>query len=281
MGCFSGIAKFCLTVVNVVFLLLGLVFVILGFILRFGRVLYEPFLQTGIDQIKKVVTDTPLAGFDTSDLDLGAVVQSLAIGLIVGGLFLCAISFVGCCGACYKIDCLLWVYIIAVTVFFVGEAILIGIMYGKPAIAKDELKTVSLPQFKGLDSSEPITLGWNVVMIQFKCCGVDSYRDFKVSKNWNRTASGSIKISPPLVTPIACCKTLPSKVNHAVNCAQEPFKDNMNYGNTGCYDTIWDQSFGNNAIAVPVLIICGAIQLGFIVFALMILRSEKESVGPI
>ena len=92
-----------------IFQLLGLVFVILGFILRFGRVLYEPFLQTGIDQIKKVVTDTPLASFDTSDLDLGAVVQSLAIGLIVGGLFLCAISFVGCCGACYKIDCLLWI----------------------------------------------------------------------------------------------------------------------------------------------------------------------------
>ena len=57
-------------------------------------------------------------------------------------------------------------YIIAVTVFFIGEAILIGIMYGRPQIAKDELRTVSLPQFKGLDSSEPITLGWNVVMIQ-------------------------------------------------------------------------------------------------------------------
>ena len=99
------------------FQLLGIVFVILGFILRFGRVLYEPFLQTGIDQIKKVVTDTPLASFDTSDLDLGAVVQSLAIGLIVGGLFLCAISFVGCCGACYKIDCLLWI----VSMMFTNE----------------------------------------------------------------------------------------------------------------------------------------------------------------
>ena len=90
------------------FQLLGFVLVILGFILRFGRVLYEPFLQTGIDQIKKVVTDTQLASFDTSNLDLGAVVQSIAIGLIVGGLFLCAVSFLGCCGACYKIDCLLW-----------------------------------------------------------------------------------------------------------------------------------------------------------------------------
>ena len=81
---------------------------ILGLILRFGRVLYEPFLQTGIDSIKKVVTDTDLANFDTTDLDLGAVVQSIAIGLIVGGLFLCAVSFIGCFGACYKVDCLLW-----------------------------------------------------------------------------------------------------------------------------------------------------------------------------
>lgn len=32
--------------------------------------------------------------------------------------------------------------------------------------AKDELKTVSLPEYKGLASSEPLTLGWNVVMIQ-------------------------------------------------------------------------------------------------------------------
>ena len=88
--------------------LLGFVLVVLGFILRFGRALYEPFLQTGIDAIKKVVTDTPLANFDTNNLDLGNVVQALAIGLIVGGLFLCCISFIGCCGACYKIDCLLW-----------------------------------------------------------------------------------------------------------------------------------------------------------------------------
>lgn len=281
MGCLSGISKFCLTIINVVFLLLGFVLVVLGFILRFGRALYEPFLQTGIDAIKKVVTDTPLANFDTNNLDLGNVVQALAIGLIVGGLFLCCISFIGCCGACYKIDCLLWLYIILVTVFFIGEVIIIGIMYGKPAIAKNELKTVSLPEYKGLDSSEPLTLGWNVVMIQFKCCGVDGYKDFDVSKKWNRTQSATFQIIPQLVTPIACCKQLPQTNPPSLACAQEPFKEALNNGYTGCYDTIWDLSFGKKAIAVPVLIICGIIQIAFIVFALMILRSEKESVGPI
>ena len=30
----------------------------------------------------------------------------------------------------------------------------------------------------------------------------------------------------------------------------------------GCYDTIWTKSFGKTAIAVPVLIICGLIQVG-------------------
>ena len=56
--------------------------------------------------------------------------------------------------------------------------------------------------------------------------------DFEAAESWNRTHSGSRKISPPLITPIACCKQLPTKDNLDLSCAQEPFKEALNNGNT-------------------------------------------------
>ena len=80
----------------------------MGFVLRFGESLWKDALKTGIDLLKKVGDDTQiLQNLDTDKLDLGSIVLGLAIGLIVGGLVLCIISVLGCCGACYKITIVL------------------------------------------------------------------------------------------------------------------------------------------------------------------------------
>ena len=82
----------------------------MGFVLRFGESLWKDVLKTGIDLLKKVGDETQiLQNLDTDKLDLGSIVLGLAIGLIVGGLVLCIISVLGCCGACYKISIVLWI----------------------------------------------------------------------------------------------------------------------------------------------------------------------------
>lgn len=87
---------------------------------------------------------------------------------------------------------------------------------------------------------------------QFKCCGVDSYKDFDVSKQWNRTKSGTFTINPPLITPIACCKYLPDTAKPSLQCAQEPFKEQLNNGNTvsNAYSPL---SQHDHAMTTPVL----------------------------
>ena len=40
---------------------------------------------------------------------------------------------------------------------------------------------------------------------QYKCCGVDAYTDFDPSGAWTTAISGVT-----LVTPVACCKDLPT-----------------------------------------------------------------------
>ena len=92
------------------FQLVGLAIAAVGFILRFGKSIWEPVLREGIRALKKVGEDTKLQqNLDTDNLDLGQIISGLAIGLLVGGLVLCVLSFLGCCGACYKINVVLWV----------------------------------------------------------------------------------------------------------------------------------------------------------------------------
>ncbi|XP_060577712.1 uncharacterized protein LOC132734867, partial [Ruditapes philippinarum] len=102
MGCFDGLARLLLVVLNIVFMLGGLAIFVVGFILRYGKTIYEPFLKTGIDELEKVTKDTGLAALSVDDINLGEVMTGLATGLIIGGVTLFVFSFVGCCGACCK-----------------------------------------------------------------------------------------------------------------------------------------------------------------------------------
>ena len=67
--------------------------------------------------------------------------------------------------------------------------------------------------------------------LKFECCGVDNYEDFKASTKWDKKL-GTLLNANPLVTPIACCKELPSAGGAtAFSCAQNPFKEDKNNGN--------------------------------------------------
>ena len=64
---------------------------------------------------------------------------------------------------------------------------------------------------------------------QFECCGVNSYEDFNVTTGWDRTLSANLAGAQALLTPIACCKTLPTTPG-AFTCAQAPFDAAKNNG---------------------------------------------------
>lgn len=279
MGCFDGLARLLLVVLNIVFMLAGLAIFVVGFILRYGKTIYEPFLETGITQLEKVTKDTGLAVLSVDDINLGEVMTGLATGLIIGGLALFALSFVGCCGACCKVSFMLWLYAIVMVVFFVGEMVAIGLLYGKPSLVTDQLKN-SMSDYKGITSAEVYSLAWNIIMIQFKCCGVDNYHDFALATSWNNTLQIDGK-PVNLVTPVACCKMLPSGKDHAEFSCATKYDVTKNNGMTGCYKTLWDLSMANSSLVVPILVVLAIFQIAFIIFAISVARTEDKSVGPI
>lgn len=272
MGCLSGVARVLLVVINIVFLLLGLALTAVGFLLRYGQSVYKPFLEFGLFQLQKALKETNLGDFNVEDIDMGEALLSLALGLIIGGLVLFGIAFFGCCGACCKFKLLLWIYALIIIVFVVGEAVGIGLLYGKPDLVKDHLKS-TLNDYQGLGGKDVNSLTWNVMMIQFKCCGVDDYKDFDTTLPWAKPTGGVT-----LETPVACCKKLPETT--ALTCAKT-YNEATSNGMNGCYDTIWRLSFGYTAAAVPVLVVCGIIQILFIALAILIAKDDKDKVSPI
>lgn len=268
MGCFAGLARLLLVVLNIVFLLGGLAIAVVGFILRYGRVIYEPFLEYGMTKLKDLLKNTGFEVFNVKDINLGEVMTGIAIGLIIGGLALACFAFIGCCGACCKVAFMLWLYVIVLVVILVAEIVAIGVLYGKPELIKDQLKG-SLKDYKGIASPEAYTLSWNIVMIQFQCCGVDSYQDFDVATNWNRTVQ-----NVRLETPTACCKILPTSASD-FKCATT-YDPALSNGRIGCFDILWHGSLANTTLVVPILVCCFIIQLAFIAFSITAARAEDS-----
>lgn len=61
---------------------------------------------------------------------------------------------------------------------------------------------------------------WINSIIKFKCCGVNNYGDFaKYAPNWDNTPDIDGTPATTLLTPVACCVTIPDTAVKAQNCA--------------------------------------------------------------
>ncbi|KAL3885724.1 hypothetical protein ACJMK2_025769 [Sinanodonta woodiana] len=273
MGFGSSIGRLVLIIINLVFLLVGIGLLVLGLIVRFGQKIYKPLL----DETLKILETTGQKvsnDFKFNADELGNILLSLSVGLIVAGIILSIFTLFGCCGGCYKNKCMLFLYAAIIVVLLVAEIIAIGILYGKKDIIKQPLKD-SLKDYKGANGTDLLSLGWNIVMLQFHCCGIENYTDFLVGKDWQTITYGGM--SKTLATPLMCCKE-PAK--DLPTCAISPINETMSNAYTGCFDKIWDLTLGNTAMAVGILVGCGVFQILLIVFAYTIYKS-KDKVDPI
>lgn len=272
MGAMTGIGRVVLVVVNILFLILGLTFFGIGLFIRFGSSILNNYIDGVKKNIEQSSASSGLGTIDLSSFDLSDILLGLALGFIFFGLFLIIISVFGCCGGCCKIKTLLLAYVITCIVLLVAQIVVIGILYGSPDTfhdpAKKKLKEQIQSDFIGLNGTNVVSIGWNIVMQEVGCCGPESFNDFTGASQWiTNYASGTI------VTPLACCKTLPSSSDFS--CATTPTPSN-NYFTTGCYDKIWDDTLGNSAIMIGSLVGIAVFQLILIIFGIVILCSMKK-----
>ncbi|KAK3587690.1 hypothetical protein CHS0354_042475 [Potamilus streckersoni] len=273
MGLVSSLGRLVLVTINMVFLLVGIGLLVMGLIVRFGQQIYKPLLAETL-KILETTGQNISKDFKFNADELGNILMSLSVGLIVGGIVLSAFTLFGCCGGCYKNKCMLFLYGVIIVVLLVAEIIVIGLLYGKKDIIKQPLKD-GLKDYRGANGTDLLSLGWNIVMLQFQCCGVDNYTDFSAGKYWKTTTYNGTLLT--FSTPPLCCKE-PAK--NLPTCALSTFNEAVSNAYIGCFNKIWDISLGNITMAVGILVACGVFQILLIAFAYIIYKSS-DKVNPV
>ncbi|XP_061165118.1 tetraspanin-9-like [Saccostrea echinata] len=280
MGFFTGVGRFIVVILNIIFVIVSTVMLASGIALKFFS--DNAFLKNAEEQFKSGLdsfSSKTGAGIDTSSFSLNSIFGTVSIVLIVFGAFLLAVSFFGCCGACCKVQVLLIVYAVILIVLLLGQIILVILMYASPVVknsVREELK-VSVKDYQGVRGVNLESMLWNAAMIELKCCGVEDYKDFGLyAKSWNNTPAMPDGTTDPLSTPVACCVTIPTSKSAAETCAKGPTLDpTKNNYNKGCFDKIWDMMFENPLMLGIVLSVAFVIQLLLIVFTIMMYKQNK------
>ncbi|XP_060086232.1 tetraspanin-16-like [Ylistrum balloti] len=276
MGCFATCGKILLVIVNLFFLVIGLVFFVAGFFCKFGNDTLKTYYDSALTSLSSSLSSSGYDSVDLSSFDITEIIGTLGIALIVIGTILLVITVFGFVGACCKIQCMLIGYCILVSLILIGEIIFIGILFGNKTLITDGIKTplkASIQSdYQGLNGTNVVSLAWNFVHIQVKCCGVDSYEDFTGAAQWLTNYP-----TYTLVTPLSCCKELPSSADFS--CAASPTTSN-NYKNTSCFDSIWDLVLGNIGLMAGIFAGLGLFQIMLVVFGIcLILDGRKNRVG--
>ncbi|CAH1716624.1 unnamed protein product [Chironomus riparius] len=211
----SCCAKYILCMFNFVFFILGSLVLGLGLWLLFDK--------DSILALMKNVNSEHIDRFTEPQL----VDQTVYIFIVIGSLMF-VLGFLGYCGALRESQCLLSLYGVCLIILLVLEIVLFVFAVAYQDVVKDETESFLKTTIKEYKSSgkekDGVTLMWNQLMAQFKCCGVNSYADFETSPFW-LTNRGSRNV------PEACChlsdKALITPSD--LNCPYSPSDENSYY----------------------------------------------------
>ncbi|XP_052062627.1 tetraspanin-21-like [Mytilus californianus] len=274
MGKFLVAERLFLGLTNAVFLLVGAALTIFGFLIQFVDVFSSYYSNT----ICSLETSLSGAGFSTRTLDfsLSEFAGYLPLALMVSGVLICIISFLGILGATREITWVLLTYGVILIVLMITQIVTLTIFYYKPELftdpIKDALKSKIKSDYKGLNGTNSVSIGWNFAHQKFSCCGVDSYHDFMGATKWVREYTD---MNVVLATPISCCRSLPTSKDFT--CARIPLSGKTNNFYKGCFDEMWNMVVGNLAVTVPILSICLLIQIIFTITTIAILYANNNN----
>ncbi|KAE8623773.1 hypothetical protein XENTR_v10005724 [Xenopus tropicalis] len=120
--------------------------------------------------------------------------------LLIIGIALSLLGFLGCFGAIRKNKTLLLLFFVLVLLFFIMEltGVILALSYQKTV--KQEQFLVELQRFyKGDNASEVFSQSWNTIMIALSCCGISGLNDFGNRSHFH-------EMYPSTPWPDACCR---------------------------------------------------------------------------
>ncbi|XP_074104390.1 tetraspanin 66E [Cotesia typhae] len=248
MGCIALFAKFFLCFFNFIFFIAG------GAALAVGIWLIVD-ISTFTNLISKIDESDVLTKTDPD------VIKTISYILIIVGALTFIVSFLGYCGAMFESRCLLCVYGILILVVLILECTVVGLSFSWNSETEQGVRTLLKATMKyyatNEDKTEAVTVAWDGIMNQMKCCGVDNYTDFSQSPNWSIIEKK---------VPEACCNKINGILQDS-SCPSNPSLSNSYYMQ-GCYNAIINSIQENAAIAIGVAVVLVFVELIVIILAL-------------
>lgn len=165
VSCGAKCSRITLVTLNIIFLLCGIAFLVLGIMFRFGSDELQKEIQPTFESVE-------ITGYNAYDLFNG-----IAIIFIVAGAVIIVISFLGFVGACCTARIALYIYCVLIGLIVIIElagVILFLILNAKVEDAlKDGLKKTIEKANDGQKDSQDSAM---YMMNTFKCCHVNNLR---------------------------------------------------------------------------------------------------------
>jgi len=271
-GCFRKFAKVILIIVNIIFLLAGLLMFAFGISLVAAPSKVIAFLESSglsFDSFQAL-----------SEGQFITVIKASGIFMIVLGIVVALVACLGFFGACCENKCLLITYAVILIIVLLAEIALIifAAVYNK-VFQRDMESTltktlvnfgvdVTVMSNGSIDYSKVSDNGaaWIAFQTQFQCCGSHNYTDYE-AVTWNRTRCEAPVVCPVpparAAVPLSCCVlTNPSKkkvtnINEYKNyasCLESASEGDTN--RVGCTENfiaeakVWILRYGKIAIGI-------------------------------
>lgn len=96
---------------------------------------------------------------------------------------------------------------------------------------KNFLQSTISRYYASTESTDAVSLMWNHLMGELRCCGVENYKDFDLSEKWRVRSNDR-------VVPEACCVLERQKgvfIPRDPTCPKSPSESNSHYMNVSTY----------------------------------------------
>jgi hypothetical protein len=276
MACCGGLITFILVIFNLLLFLIGLAPFIFGII-----------ALASISTLETLIKAIPGTSSIETIVDVKTVIQSGAVYFIVIGVIIAIIGFVGCCGACCKSRWLLYLYLTLLILIILAEVAVIIVAVASPktfSSGAEKVMKESLKDYVGdcnVTSSGPkckddaISLAWNTLQYELKCCGADSYNDY--------STESTPKFAPRstgALAPLTCCKHDgdgkfdPVKMATEGECYERGLSPD-GYQTKGCFDALlyW---MTTTAAVIGVMAGIGAVELILVVLTSIAIHNIRS-----
>lgn len=245
MGCGTGLMKTLMFVFNGIVWVLGLVLFVVGIV-----VLVEGKNWNEIVDNKTV---------------------PVSVMLIIVGLIIAIVGFLGCCGAMKQNGAMLLVYAIVLGVIIILQCVagILAFIYSDETKLKEEIEEnmnefIAVYSGKSDVSTDHV---FNVIMEEFECCGISGPDDWKTKTDNTKWVQTNV--------PDSCC------VNMESECGWDYFttaeSERVKVHSEGCFTKVVDSVQSNLELFGIIALVFLLVEILQILFAL-VLRNDSKGV---